>query len=184
MTWEMLESACNGCTRCELAKTRTNVVFGTGNRAAKLLFVGEAPGADEDASGIPFVGRAGKLLDQYLEAVGIRREEVYIANILKCRPPQNRDPLPAEEDLCIDYLREQVRLIRPKLIVCLGRIAAMRLIRPDFKITKEHGVWVQKGDFELCAVYHPSLLLRDPRKKPEMLIDMQAVKTKLDALAD
>ena len=183
MTWETLESACRACDKCELCKTRTNVVFGTGNRNARLLFVGEAPGEQEDLSGTPFVGRAGKLLDQYLEAVGIDRSDVYIANILKCRPPKNRDPLPAEEDLCIDYLRAQVRLIRPKLIVCLGRIAAMRLIRPDFKITKEHGEWVQRGDYEMCAVYHPSLLLRDPRKKPEMLVDMQAVKTKLDQLS-
>ncbi len=182
MTWESLENACKNCTRCELAKTRTNVVFGTGSRTAKLLFVGEAPGEQEDLSGTPFVGRAGRLLDQYLEAVGIDRSEVYIANILKCRPPKNRDPLPAEEDMCIDYLREQVRLIQPKLIVCLGRIAAMRLISPDFKITREHGVWVTRGGYEMCAVYHPSLLLRDPRKKPEMLTDMLAVKAKLDAL--
>ena len=182
-TWESLEQACRACNKCELCQTRTNVVFGTGNRNARLLFVGEAPGEQEDLSGTPFVGRAGKLLDQYLEAVGIDRADVYIANILKCRPPKNRDPLPAEEDLCIDYLRAQVRLIRPRLIVCLGRIAAMRLIRPDFKITKEHGEWVKRGEYEMCAVYHPSLLLRDPRKKPEMLIDMQAVKKKLDQLS-
>lgn len=146
------------------------------------MFVGEAPGEKEDLSGIPFVGAAGKLFDKYLAAVGIEREEVYIANILKCRPPKNRDPLPAEEDVCIRFLREQVRLIKPRLIVCLGRIAAMRLIKPDFKITKEHGVWVTRGEFSICAVYHPSLLLRDPRRKPEMLTDMKAVKERLDAL--
>lgn len=182
MTWEELEALCRKCEKCELCKTRTNVVFGDGNRETKLMFVGEAPGESEDLSGIPFVGRAGKLFDQYLEAVDIPRESVYIANMLKCRPPRNRDPLPAEEDLCIDFLREQVRLIRPKLIVCLGRISAMRLIKPDFKITKEHGIWFTKGAFEICAVYHPSLLLRDPRKKEDMLTDMKAVKAKLDSL--
>ncbi len=182
MTWEELEDACRACHGCSLGETRTNTVFGTGNREAKLMFVGEAPGEKEDLSGIPFVGAAGKLFDKYLAAVGIEREEVYIANILKCRPPKNRDPLPAEEDVCIRFLREQVRLIKPRLIVCLGRIAAMRLIKPDFKITKEHGVWVTRGEFSICAVYHPSLLLRDPRRKPEMLTDMKAVKERLDAL--
>ena len=184
MTWEELENTCKACQGCELHKTRTNLVFGCGNRKADLMFVGEAPGESEDLSGIPFVGRAGKLFDKYLEAVDIPRGSVYIANILKCRPPKNRDPLPAEEDVCIAYLREQVRLIRPKLIVCLGRIAAMRLIKPDYRITKEHGVWVTRGAFEITAVYHPSLLLRDPRRKEEMLVDMKAVKAKLDALKE
>ena len=182
MTWEELENTCENCKKCSLCKTRTNVVFGTGNREAKLMFIGEAPGENEDLSGVPFVGRAGKLFDLYLEAVDIPRDSVYIANMLKCRPPKNRDPLPAEEDLCIDYLREQVKLIRPKLIVCLGRISAMRLIKPDFKITKEHGIWYTKGAFEISAVYHPSLLLRDPRKKEDMMTDMKAVKAKLDSL--
>ena len=184
MTWEELKTQCESCEKCELCKTRTNVVFGQGNQNARIMFIGEAPGESEDLSGIPFVGRAGKLFDKYLEAVDIPRESVYIANMLKCRPPKNRDPLPSEQDLCIEYLREQVRLIRPRLIVCLGRISAMRLIRPDFKITKEHGEWFKKGDFEICAVYHPSLLLRDPRKKEDMLTDMKAVKAKLEALGD
>ena len=183
MTWEELEAKCGSCTACELHKTRTKVVFGCGDRHTDLMFVGEAPGESEDLSGTPFVGRAGKLFDKYLEAVGIPRESVYIANMLKCRPPKNRDPLPAEQDLCIEYLREQVRLIRPRLIVCLGRISAMRLIKPDFKITKEHGVWFKKGAFDICAVYHPSLLLRDPRRKEDMLLDMKAVKERLDALS-
>ena len=139
------------------------------------MFVGEAPGAKEDETGIPFVGAAGKLLDKYLCAVGISREEVYIANILKCRPPANRDPLPEEQDACIEYLREQVRLIRPKVIVCLGRISAMRLIKPDFKITKEHGVFFKKNEYTLCAVYHPAALLRDPRKKEDMYTDMKNI---------
>lgn len=181
-SWEILRSECESCKACELHTTRTNCVFGTGNINADLLFVGEAPGDNEDKTGIPFVGRAGQLLDQYLYAVDIPRESVYIANILKCRPPKNRDPLPAEEDACMNFLRRQVKLIRPKIIVCLGRIAAMRLIRPDYKITKEHGEWVQKGNFLITAVYHPALLLRDPRRKEEMLADMKKIKEKLDQI--
>ncbi len=182
MTWDALKAACAECEKCELCKTRTNCVFGVGNENADILFVGEAPGEQEDLSGTPFVGRAGQLLDKFLYAVDIKREDVYIANILKCRPPKNRDPLPQEEDACIDYLREQVKLIKPKMIVCLGRISAVRLIKPDFKITKEHGVWFKKGQFLMCAVYHPALLLRDPRKKEDMLVDMKAIKAKLDEL--
>ena len=180
--WQQLYNECKNCTACELHNTRTNCVFGVGNEEADLLFVGEAPGENEDKTGTPFVGRAGKLLDQYLFAVDIPRESVYIANILKCRPPKNRDPLPAEEDACMDFLRRQVKLIKPKIIVCLGRISAMRLIRPDYKITKEHGEWVKKGNFLITAVYHPALLLRDPRKKEEMLEDMKKIKAKLDEL--
>jgi len=144
------------------------------------MFVGEAPGEQEDLTGTPFVGRAGQLLDKFLYAVGIERSDVYIANILKCRPPQNRDPLPEEEDACIGYLREQVRIIQPKIIVCLGRISAMRLIKPDFKITAEHGKWFQKGDFLITAVFHPAALLRDPRKKEDMLEDMKRIAAKLN----
>lgn len=180
MTFEELEASCRACQKCPLHETRTNCVFGTGNKKARLMFIGEAPGEKEDLSGIPFVGAAGKLLDRFLEAVDISREDVYIANILKCRPPKNRDPLPAEEDACIDYLREQVRLIDPELIVCLGRISAMRLIKPDFKITKEHGVWFERDGKRICAVYHPSALLRDPHKKEDMLLDMKMIKAELD----
>ncbi len=182
MNWEQLEARCLSCERCELCKTRTNVVFGAGSRNARLMFIGEAPGANEDEEGVPFVGRAGKLFDLYLQAVDIPRESVYIANMLKCRPPKNRDPLPAEQDLCIEYLFEQIRLIQPKMIVCLGRISAMRLIKPDFRITKEHGIWFKFNDIDICAVFHPSLLLRDPRRKADMLTDMQMIKEHLDAL--
>ena len=167
---------------CPLGQTRTNLVFGTGNEHADLMFVGEAPGEQEDLQGVPFVGAAGKLLDRYLYAVGIPRESVYIANILKCRPPRNRDPLPEEQDACMGFLREQVRLIDPKIIVCLGRISAMRLIRPDYRITKEHGILVRKGKFLMTAVYHPSALLRDPSKKEAMLLDMENIKQQLEAL--
>ena len=177
-----IRKECEGCRKCSLAETRTNVVFGVGNPNADVMFIGEAPGEKEDLSGIPFVGAAGKLFDKYLVAVGIPREEIYIANMLKCRPPKNRDPKPEEQDLCIEYLREQVRAVLPKLIVCLGRIAAMRLIKPDFRITAEHGIWFERGSFSVCAVYHPSALLRDPRKKDDMLADMIEIKRRLDAL--
>ena len=180
--WDVLRSDCESCTACELHKTRTNCVFGTGNVNADVLFVGEAPGDNEDKTGIPFVGRAGKLLDQYLYAVDIPRDRVYIANILKCRPPKNRDPLPEEEKACIDFLRRQVKLINPKVIVCLGRISATKLIKPDFKITKEHGQWFEKGNFLMTAVYHPALLLRDPHKKEDMMRDMKAIKQKIDEM--
>ena len=177
---EQLRETCGQCHACPLGDTRTNVVFGVGNPNADLMFVGEAPGEQEDLSGTPFVGRAGQLLNHYLFAVDIDREQVYIANILKCRPPKIRDPLPQEEDACIGFLREQVRLIRPKIIVCLGRIAAMRLIKPDFKITAEHGKWFEKGSFWMTAVYHPAALLRDPRKKEDMLEDMKQIKRRLE----
>ena len=179
---QTLYEACASCHKCSLGDTRTNCVFGVGNPEADLMFVGEAPGEQEDLSGTPFVGRAGQLLDKFLYAVDIPRENVYIANILKCRPPKNRDPLPEEEDACIEYLREQVRIIKPKVIVCLGRISAMRLIKPDFKITKEHGQWFEKGSFTMTAVFHPAALLRDPRKKEDMLEDMKAIKAKLDSM--
>ena len=182
MNLDELKQGCEKCPACPLSATRTHVVFGVGNENAELLFVGEAPGEQEDLSGTPFVGRAGHLLDRFLFAVDIPRESVYIANILKCRPPHNRDPLPEEEAACIGHLREQVRIIRPKVIVCLGRIAAAKLIKPDFKITKEHGKWVKKGDFYMTAVYHPAFLLRDPRKKEEMLRDMQSIREKLAEL--
>ncbi len=182
ITLEEIKKECAVCGKCPLGKTRTNLVFGVGNPHAKLMFIGEAPGEKEDLSGIPFVGAAGKLFDKYLAAVGIAREDVYIANILKCRPPKNRDPLPEEQDACIDFLRAQVKAINPAIIVCLGRISAMRLIRPDFKITREHGQFVRRGSFDICAVYHPSALLRDAAKKDEMLADMLEIKRRYDAL--
>jgi DNA polymerase len=179
MSLSEIKKKCESCERCPLHETRTNCVFGTGDENAKIMFVGEAPGEKEDLSGVPFVGRAGQLLDKFLEAVDISRSDVYIANILKCRPPKNRDPLPEEEAQCIDYLREQVAAVNPKIIVCLGRISAMKLIKPDFKITQEHGEWFKKGNYLMTAVYHPAALLRDPRKKEDMLVDMQRIKAKL-----
>lgn len=180
--WQALEQTCRDCRACPLGSTRTNNVFGTGDREASLMFVGEAPGADEDAEGIPFVGRAGKLLDKYLLACDLPRDKVYIANVLKCRPPHNRDPESEEEDACIGHLREQFRLIRPRVLVCLGRIAAMRLIKEDFRITREHGKWFCKNGVWMMAVYHPSALLRDASKREDMLKDLHEVRRKLEEL--
>ncbi|MCL1820180.1 MAG: uracil-DNA glycosylase [Oscillospiraceae bacterium] len=181
-TWEELEKSCLNCTDCLLSETRTNVVFGSGDRNAKLMFIGEGPGEQEDLRGLPFVGRAGQLLDEMLAAIGMSREQVYIANIVKCRPPNNRDPLNLEQDACIGYLREQVRLIKPKIIACLGRVAAMKIIRADYKITQEHGLFEKRGDILLTATYHPAYILRDPRKKPDTFMDMCAIEDQLSLL--
>ena len=178
-TLEAIEHDCANCRECSLWETRKNVVFGVGSRDAEVLFIGEGPGKNEDEQGVPFVGRAGQLLDDMLAIIGLKREDVYIANIVKCRPPENRDPLGVEQDACIGYLRRQVKLLNPKLIVCLGRIAAMRIIQPDFKITQQHGQWFKKGDFEMMAVYHPAALLRDPRRRPETFEDFKGLQTKI-----
>ena len=176
--WQELLEACINCEKCGLYKTRNKIVFGKGSRDAKIMFVGEAPGESEDREGLPFVGRAGKLLDKYMAYVDLSLENVYIANILKCRPPQNRDPEQTEQDSCINYLRTQTKLTEPKIIVCLGRIAAGRIIKPDFRITSEHGTWFKKGEIYITAIYHPSALLRDPTKKAEALLDFKSVREK------
>lgn len=177
--WENLQNECLQCRACALADTRKNVVFGMGNTEAEVLFIGEGPGANEDEQGLPFVGAAGKLLDDMLEMIGLARESVYITNIVKCRPPRNRDPLNTEKDACIGYLRRQVALMRPKIIVCLGRIAAMELIKPDFKITREHGQFMEKSGVLMTALYHPAALLRDGTKKPETFVDLKALQAKI-----
>lgn len=175
-----LRERCLGCDKCELCKGRTNLVFGVGNPNAKVLFIGEGPGEQEDLKGEPFVGRAGKLLDLMLDAVGLSREKnIYIANIVKCRPPKNRDPEPFEQEACIEWLREQVRIIRPKIIVCLGRISGMKLINPNMKITKEHGIFTEKNGVLMMATLHPAALLRDPRKKPEAFDDFLKLRDKI-----
>ena len=179
MDWESLRQTCEQCHNRPLGETRTNLVFGDGNPRAKLMLVGEGPGQQEDLSGVPFVGPAGQLLDRMLEIIDLDRSRYYITNIVKCRPPHNRDPLAQEQEACIGYLRTQTRLIRPKLIVCLGRIAAMRVIRPDYRITREHGQWVQKGDFWMTAIYHPSALLRDESKRPEAFDDLIGIRDKI-----
>lgn len=179
MDWETLERTCLNCTRCGLCETRHNVVFGVGPRDADVMFVGEGPGEQEDLKGEPFVGAAGHLLDDMLSIIDLSRENCYIANIVKCRPPRNRDPLETEQDACIGYLRNQVALIQPKIIVCLGRIAAKRLINPDFRITREHGAWVEKNGVWMSAVYHPSALLRDVTKRPETFDDLLSLRAKI-----
>lgn len=179
---EALRGRCLGCTRCRLAQTRTNVVFGVGPASVDVLFVGEGPGQQEDLQGEPFVGAAGKLLDEMLSIIDLGRHNCYIANIVKCRPPQNRDPMPEEQDACIGYLFEQIDLLRPKIIVCLGRIAAQRLISPDFRITRDHGKWTQRDGVFYTALFHPSALLRDPSKRPETFTDLLALREKLGQL--
>ena len=181
--WEMLEQACLSCQKCDLCKTRTNVVFGVGNKDAKVLFIGEGPGQNEDLQGEPFVGRGGQLLDKMLEAVDLsRKKNIYIANIVKCRPPQNRDPFPEEQEACLNWLRNQVALMKPQIIVCLGRIAAMKIMNPQIKITKEHGVFVEKHGVLMMATLHPAALLRNPNNKPAAFEDFLALREKIDAL--
>ena len=181
--WEELKENCLNCRKCGLCETRTNVVVGVGNPAAKVLFIGEGPGENEDLQGEPFVGRGGQLLDKMLAAVDLdRKTNIYIANIVKCRPPKNRDPLPEEQEACIGWLRNQVALIRPKIIVCLGRIAAMRIIKPDMKITKEHGQFFEKNGTMLMATLHPAALLRNPNQKPAAFEDFLKLREKIDEL--
>lgn len=184
MDWETLEKQCAACSRCGLRRTRTNLVFGDGNRKADIMFVGEGPGEQEDLQGIPFVGPAGKLLDDMLSIIDLDRTSCYIANVVKCRPPRNRDPEAEEQDACFNFLREQIELVHPKIIVCLGRIAAMRLIRPDFRITREHGMWFQGGEVWLTAIYHPSALLRDASKRPETFDDLLEIRDRLAVLRE
>ena len=180
LDWNELEKACSNCTRCGLCETRNHVVFGVGNEQCDVMFVGEGPGEQEDLQGLPFVGPAGKLLDDMLSIIDLdRNTNCYIANIVKCRPPRNRDPLETEQDACIDYLRNQVYLIRPKVIVCLGRIAAKRLIDPDYRITKQYGQWIYKKGVWFTAIYHPSALLRDISKRPETFDDLLSIRNKI-----
>lgn len=182
VSWEQLEGACAACRRCGLCETRRNVVIGDGARESRILFIGEGPGEQEDLQGRAFVGPAGQLLDRMLACIGLDRGQVYIANVVKCRPPRNRDPLPEEQAACLPYLRAQVRLIRPQVIVCLGRVAAQAVIRPDFRITREHGQWVERKGYWLTATYHPSALLRDPSKKRDAYEDLKKLKSKLEEL--
>ena len=180
LDWNNLKRVCGECTRCGLCETRHNVVFGVGNENADVMFVGEGPGEQEDLKGEPFVGPAGKLLDDMLSIIDLdRNTNCYIANIVKCRPPRNRDPLETEQDACINYLRNQVSLIQPKIIVCLGRIAAKRLIDPEYRITRDHGQWVQKNGVWMTAIYHPSALLRDVTKRPETFEDLLSLREKI-----
>ena len=183
LEWEALEQQCYRCTKCALCADRHNVVFGTGCRETDILFIGEGPGEQEDLQGEPFVGPAGKLLDDMLAIIDLdRRKNCYIANIVKCRPPRNRDPKEEEQEACVDYLYNQIALIKPKIIVCLGRIAAMRVIDPYFRISKEHGEWEEKDGIWMTAIYHPSALLRDVTKRPETFDDLLSIRKKMQEL--
>lgn len=177
--WEELYSLCCQCRDCSLHETRTNLVFGVGDRNSKVLFIGEGPGEQEDLKGEPFVGRAGKLLDDMLAMIGLERSRIYIANIVKCRPPKNRDPNPAEQETCFKWLGRQISLIEPHIIVCLGRIAAMRLIKEDFKITLEHGKWFKYNNTDIMALYHPAALLRDPNRRPDTFADLKTLQRRI-----
>lgn len=180
LSWEELEHRCNHCTNCDLCRTRNNVVFGVGPKDAEIMFIGEGPGEQEDIKGEPFVGAAGKLLDDMLSIIDLNRDMVYIANIVKCRPPNNRDPLDHEQDACIDYLRNQVALVKPRVIVCLGRVAAKRIIDPDFRISQSRGQWIDRNGVAITAIYHPSALLRDPSKRPDTFMDILSIRNQLE----
>ena len=182
MGWEELRAMCLQCTMCPLCQTRHNVVFGVGPTDAEILFVGEGPGEQEDLMGVPFVGRGGQLLNQMLDIIGLDRSKYYICNIVKCRPPRNRDPLNTEQEVCIGWLERQISIIQPKLIVCLGRIAACRIIRSDYRITREHGTWVEKDGVWMTAIYHPAALLRDEMKRPETFDDLKSIQSKIQEL--
>lgn len=172
---DALRADCLSCTRCSLHETRHNVVFGVGPSKIEVMFIGEGPGENEDLQGEPFVGAAGQFLDEMLSIIGLSRRNCYIANIVKCRPPHNRDPKPTERECCRPWLDAQIALLRPKLIVCLGRIAAMEFIDPEFRITREHGKWFEIDGTRRMAMFHPSALLRDPDKRPETFRDLKAL---------
>ena len=177
--WEELRETCLKCQACQLRQTCTQVVFGVGDPNAEVLFIGEAPGANEDLQGEPFVGRGGKLLDDMLAMIGLDRSRIYITNSVKCRPPQNRDPLPTESEACMPWLREQFKLLQPKIVVCLGRIASQRMIRTDFSVTKEHGTFVQKNGVWFMGTFHPAALLRQAQNKPAAFADFVALRDKI-----
>ena len=178
-TWEELEQSITGCKKCKLCQGRTNIVFGTGNKQADLMFIGEGPGADEDKLGEPFVGKAGKLMDMAFQGLGIEREKVYIANIVKCRPPQNRNPEDEEANACLNYLRNQVMLVKPKIIVLLGSVALKNILGKEYGITSARGNWIEKKGILYMPTWHPAALLRDDTKKIEFWKDLKKVKNKM-----
>ncbi len=180
--WEELEAEAKQCTKCKLCKNRNNVVFGTGNKNATLMFIGEGPGADEDIQGIPFVGKAGKLMNLAFEAIGLKREDVYIANIVKCRPPSNRNPEDDEATACLDYLRNQVILVKPKIIVLLGSIALKNILGKEYGITASRGKWVEKRGILYMPTWHPAALLRDETKKIDFIKDLKLVMKALEEM--
>ena len=177
-----LEEKIKGCNRCKLCKTRQNIVFGVGNKNAKIMFIGEGPGADEDRLGEPFVGKAGKLMDMAFEAVGIKRQEVYIANIVKCRPPANRNPEDDEAAACMDYLRNQVMIVKPKIIVLLGSVALKNILGKDYGITASRGKVIEKKQITYIPTWHPAALLRDETKKIDFINDLKLVLSVLNKI--
>ena len=179
---DALKKRCLACRECPLSQGRQHVVFGVGDPKSELMFIGEGPGEQEDLQGEPFVGPAGHLLDDMLEMIDLDRSRVYIANVVKCRPPRNRDPLNTEQEACRHWLDAQLDLVRPKIIVCLGRIAAMGIIKPDFRITREHGQWFDVNGVRAMAIYHPSALLRDITKRPETFEDLRALRSEAKRL--
>ena len=182
--WEQLEADANQCRKCKLCQNRTNVVFGTGNKQADLMFIGEGPGADEDKQGIPFVGRAGKLMNMAFEAIGLKREEVYIANIVKCRPPGNRNPEDDEATACLNYLRNQVILVKPKIVVLLGSIALKNILGKEYGITASRGKWVEKRGIWYMPTWHPAALLRDENKKIDFIMDLKEVMSRYELYSE
>lgn len=181
-TLEELESIAKACQRCKLSESRTNVVFGDGNPRADIIFIGEGPGFNEDRLGHVFVGKSGQLFDKMLKAIELKREDIYIANIVKCRPPNNRNPSVKECKTCMEFLRWQVKIIDPSIIVCLGSIAAKNIIDKDFKITEKRGMWFDVGKYSTLATYHPAALLRDESKKQEAWEDFKEIKEKLKSI--
>lgn len=181
-TYDELKNFVDHCTRCGLCRTRNRPVMGRGNLNSPVLFIAEAPGRNEDRDGIPFTGKSGELFDRLLEDIHMCRSDIYLTNIVKCHPPGNRDPEPLEQESCMPYLKYETLLLRPKMIVCLGRIAAQRIIRPDYRITKEHGCFLERKNVWLTAVYHPSAILRDESKLPRMKADFLKIREKLDEI--
>ena len=180
--WEQLEADAKQCKKCRLCQTRNYVVFGTGNKEADLMFIGEGPGADEDIQGEPFVGKAGKLMNMAFDAVGLKREDVYIANIVKCRPPSNRNPEDDEAVACLNYLRNQVILVKPKIVVLLGSVALKNILGKEYGITASRGKWVEKKGIFYMPTWHPAALLRDETKKIDFIRDLQQVMDRMKSL--
>jgi DNA polymerase len=160
-TWNDIEQHVNTCMHCPLSQSRHYPVMGRGDHQAKLMLIAEAPGGQEDIQGLPFVGPSGEILDRLFKDCGLSREKIYLTNILKCHPPGNRDPREEEIKACLPYLKYETYLLKPRIIVCLGRVAAQRIISPDFRITRQHGTWTYRKSYALTATYHPSAILRD-----------------------
>lgn len=183
--FDELREECMSCTRCKLCETRTNVVFGKGNESAEIFFIGEGPGEKEDLAGEPFVGRSGQLLDKMLASIYLDRDKnIYIGNMVKCRPPGNRDPKPEEQQTCMGYLENQIQLIKPKIIVCLGRIAAQKIIGQDFKVTKDHGKWFIHDGIYMMGMFHPAAILRNQSQKPDAFKDFLTLREKIKEVCE